>query len=69
VKDKSHKGQRHKGCGLCDREKRAGNAADRRPARDRRQGAIARSEELSAAKSVGPIADHPVDAAAILPSR
>ena len=37
MKDKSHKGQRHKGCGLCDREKRAGNGADRRPARDARQ--------------------------------
>jgi hypothetical protein len=37
MKEKSHKGQRHKGCGLCDREKRAGNGADRRPASDRRQ--------------------------------
>jgi len=37
VKDKSHKGQRHKGCGLCDIEKRSGNSAERRPARDRRQ--------------------------------
>jgi hypothetical protein len=37
MKDKSHKGQRHKGCGLCKPEKRHGNAADRRPARDRRQ--------------------------------
>jgi len=45
MKEKSHKGQRHKGCGLCDQEKRAGNAADRRPARDRRQGVVARSEE------------------------
>jgi hypothetical protein len=36
MKDKSHKGQRHKGCGLCDQAKRAGNGADRRPARDRR---------------------------------
>lgn len=36
MKDKSHKGQRHKGCGLCSYEKRAGNGADRRPARDRR---------------------------------
>ncbi len=37
MKEKSHKGQRHKGCALCDQEKRAGNAAERRPARDRRQ--------------------------------
>jgi len=37
MKDKSHKGQRHKGCGLCDIEKRAGNSAARRPARDLRQ--------------------------------
>jgi hypothetical protein len=44
VKDKSHKGQRHKGCGLCDIEKRAGNGAERRPARDRRQIERARAE-------------------------
>jgi hypothetical protein len=37
MKEKSHKGQRHKGCGLCDREKRAGNGSDRRPAHDRRE--------------------------------
>ncbi|HSS36984.1 MAG TPA: hypothetical protein VLR93_11980 [Patescibacteria group bacterium] len=37
MKEKSHKGQRHKGCGLCAPEKRAGNGQDRRPARDRRQ--------------------------------
>ncbi len=37
MKEKSHKGQRHKGCGLCDIEKRIGNSTDRRPARDRRQ--------------------------------
>ena len=37
MKDKSHKGQRHKGCNLCDWDKRAGNGADRRPAQDRRQ--------------------------------
>ena len=37
VKDKSHKGQRHKGCGLCSIEKRIGNSAERRPAKDRRQ--------------------------------
>ena len=36
MKEKSHKGQRHKGCGLCDIDKRAGNGPDRRPARDRR---------------------------------
>jgi len=44
MKDKSHKGQRHKGCDLCDQEKRAGNGSDRRPARDRRQIERARSE-------------------------
>jgi hypothetical protein len=44
VKDKSYKGQRHKGCGLCDIEKRAGNGAERRPARDRRQIQRARAE-------------------------
>jgi len=27
----------HKGCGLCDREKRVYNGAERRPARDLRQ--------------------------------
>ena len=37
MKDKSHMGQRHKGCGLCDIEKRAGNGAARHPARDLRQ--------------------------------
>ena len=37
MKEKSHKGQRHKGCGLCDIEKRAGNGATRRPASDRRK--------------------------------
>jgi hypothetical protein len=37
MEEKSHKGQRHKGCGLCDIEKRIGNSAERRPARDRRQ--------------------------------
>ena len=37
MKEKSHKGQRHKGCGLCDIEKRSGNSTERRPARDRRQ--------------------------------
>ena len=46
MKEKSHKGQRHKGCGLCDREKRSGNAADRRPARDRRQGAASVADAL-----------------------
>ncbi len=37
MREKSHKGQRHKGCSLCDWEKRAGNGSDRRPARDARQ--------------------------------
>jgi hypothetical protein len=37
VKERSHQGQRHKGCGLCDPDKRRGNAAERRPARDRRE--------------------------------
>jgi hypothetical protein len=37
MKDKSHKGQRHKGCGLCTPEKRAGNGGERRPASDRRR--------------------------------
>jgi hypothetical protein len=36
MKEKSHKGQRHKGCGLCDTDKRAGNGESRRPPRDRR---------------------------------
>ena len=45
VKEKSHKGQRHKGCGLCDQEKRAGNGADRRRARDRRQLDVPVSDE------------------------
>jgi hypothetical protein len=44
MKDKSQKGQRHKGCGLCDIEKRAGNGATRRPARDRRQIEAAKAE-------------------------
>ena len=44
MKNKSHKGQRHKGCGLCDIEKRAGNGAARRPARDRRQIEAAKAE-------------------------
>jgi hypothetical protein len=44
MKDKSHKGQRHKGCGLCDQEKRSGNGAERRPARDRRGIAAANDE-------------------------
>lgn len=37
VKEKSHKGQRKKGCGLCDTAKRAGNAAERRPFTDRKK--------------------------------
>lgn len=44
MKDKSHKGQRHKGCGLCDTEKRAGNGAMRRPAADRRKVEGARAQ-------------------------
>jgi hypothetical protein len=36
MKEKSHKGQKHKGCALSDQQKRAGNGAERRPARDRR---------------------------------
>ena len=48
MKERSQKGQRHKGCGLCDTEKRAGNGADRRPARDRRQIEAARSEVTQA---------------------
>ncbi len=48
MKDKSHKGQRHKGCGLCDVEKRAGNGAERHPARDRRQ--VAFGPAISAAQ-------------------
>jgi len=45
AKEKSYKGQRHKGCGLCDMEKRAGNGAERRPARDRRQLEAAKAQE------------------------
>ncbi len=37
MREKSHKGQKHKGCGLCDTDKRAGNGQERRPIRDRRQ--------------------------------
>lgn len=37
MREKSHKGQKHKGCGLCDTDKRAGNGQERRPVRDRRQ--------------------------------
>lgn len=48
MKDKSHKGQRHKGCPLCDQEKRAGNAQERRPARDRREIERARGEVTAA---------------------
>ncbi|MCA1570494.1 MAG: hypothetical protein LC798_09325 [Chloroflexi bacterium] len=44
MKEKSHKGQRHKGCGLCDWEKRAGNGATRRPAADRRKIEAARAQ-------------------------
>jgi len=48
MKDKSHKGQRHKGCGLCDTDKRAGNGSDRRPVSDRRKIEAARSEVAQA---------------------
>lgn len=44
MKEKSHKGQKHKGCALCDQDKRAGNGQERRPARDRRQLDRARAE-------------------------
>ena len=38
MKEKSHKGQRHKGCcAMCGAYKQSGNGRDRRPARDRRQ--------------------------------
>jgi len=37
MKEKSHKGQRHKGCALCDADKRAGNGPERRPPSDRRR--------------------------------
>ncbi|MEO7868973.1 MAG: hypothetical protein ABIS42_00035 [Candidatus Limnocylindria bacterium] len=45
MKGKSHEGQRHKGCGLCNWEKRAGNGALRRPIRDRRQ--LARAHDAT----------------------
>ena len=48
MNNKSHKGQRHKGCGLCDVEKRAGNGSERRPAADRRQIERLRSEMAQA---------------------
>jgi hypothetical protein len=44
VKEKSHKGQRHKGCPLCDAEKRSGNSATRHPARERRHREAAKAE-------------------------
>ncbi len=37
MKEKSHKGQRHKGCGYCDTDKRSGNGEARRPYRDQRR--------------------------------
>ncbi len=46
---KSHKGQRHKGCGLCDIEKRAGNGAERRPPSDRQRIEAARAEVAASA--------------------
>ena len=36
MKDKSHKGSRSKGCGLCTPWKSAGNAKERHSARDLR---------------------------------
>jgi hypothetical protein len=48
MKERSHKGQRHKGCGLCDTDKRAGNAAERRPPRDRREVERMRQETAAA---------------------
>jgi len=36
MKDKSHKGQRHKGCPMCKYYKQVGNGKDRKPPRDRR---------------------------------
>jgi hypothetical protein len=44
MKERSHKGQRHKGCSLCDWDKRAGNGIDRRPAHERRQLERAKAE-------------------------
>lgn len=44
MKEKSHKGQRHKGCGLCDTDKRAGNGLERRPHRDHRWIEAAKAE-------------------------
>jgi hypothetical protein len=44
MKEKSHKGQRHKGCSYCDTDKRAGNAAERRPHRDHLQIEAAKAE-------------------------
>jgi hypothetical protein len=48
MREKSHKGQRHKGCGMCKPAKRHGNGQDRRPVRDRRR-IDAATAELAAA--------------------
>ena len=52
MKEKSHKGQRHKGCGLCNWEKRAGNSELRRPIRDRRQ--FARAQDVAPTRPHSP---------------
>jgi biotin synthase-like enzyme len=44
MKEKSHKGQRHKGCAYCNPSKQSGNSVERRPARDRRQIERAKAE-------------------------
>ena len=51
MKDKSHKGQRHKGCFWCNPYKQLGNAEERRPARDRRQLERATDEAASPSPS------------------
>jgi hypothetical protein len=55
MNEKSHKGQGHKGCGLCDPDKRAGNGQMRRPARDRRRLEALR-EELRMERSSSSVA-------------
>lgn len=37
MKEKSHKGQKHKGCSMCKYYKQVGNGKDRHPPRDLRQ--------------------------------
>jgi hypothetical protein len=53
MKEKSHKGQRHKGCGLCDQEKRAGNGVERRPHRDHRWIESAKAEVAESLVTIG----------------